>query len=376
MFLEQVYWHGGSMAGVAAMRLPDQLRQSPDGLVERVPDGLVEQSLGSHAARVSGGQVAQSLGSHAARVSGGQVEQSLGSHAARAPSDQTAQRLATAQRVLKLAEQATGSRPVGAFTGLLGRQAAAGVEEHPQDAPRLRLVSSMGSEANQCTLLELRLTARALLGPGQVAQVSGSTSALFAVAAGVWGPEDWGVIAGLPEAGYLAAAQAGVRLERCVVVPDLGEEPLRALAGLIDAFGVVVLGPSLPAVAPADRRRLEARLRHRQGCLVTGASWGGAQLNLTVNQVAHQPLGQGREVLSPGLWQVRWSGPLARTNGAPVGRFPDQPTVEVTGVLAGNGVAPSRTGAVEPATGPLARTGWLGRSAGGVPASCLAGVGP
>jgi len=109
----------------------------------------------------------------------------------------------------------------------------------------------------------------------------------------------------------LAAAQAGVVLERCVVVPEFGEEPLQVLAGLIDAFGVVVLGSNLPAVAAADRRRLEARLRHRQGCLITSAPWGEAQLNLMVDQVTHQPLRQGSGLLGSGVWQVRWSGPLA-----------------------------------------------------------------
>jgi len=241
--------------------------------------------------------------------------------------------LAKAQRVLALAEQATGSRPVGATATM-----AVASQGSP---PRLRLASSRGGETNQCTLLELRSTARALLGPGRVVQVSGSTGALFAVAAGVWGPEDWGVLAGLPDAGYLAAAQAGVVLERCVVVPDLGGEPLRTLAGLIDAFGVVVLGPSLPAVAPADRRRLEARLRHRQGCLVSAAPWGGAQLNLKVDQVVHQPLGQGDGLLSPGLWQARWSGPLARSGGVP-----DQPAV-LTSRVSG---APARAGTTEPVT--------------------------
>jgi len=144
----------------------------------------------------------------------------------------------------------------------------------------------------------------------------------------------------------LAAAQAGVVLERCVVVPDLGEEPLRTLAGLIDAFGVVVLGSNLPAVAPTDRRRLEARLRHRQGCLVSAAPWGGAQLHLTVDQLVHQPLGQGDGVLSSGLWQARWSGPLARSGGAfdPPAVLPGRVTLAHAGMAEPGTPAPNDAG--------------------------------
>ncbi|MCL1898359.1 MAG: hypothetical protein FWG16_06010 [Micrococcales bacterium] len=256
-------------------------------------------------------------------------------------------RLAAANRALELAELATDTRPVRSVIapfgqGLVGlsgdwpsnqtfeptaqpiaaKLPPAKTQPKPPSAlleaatgnrfGRPRLISRPGSGLSRCTLPELRASARALLSPGQVAQVTGSTNALFAVAAGVWGPQDWGVVAGLRNAGYLAAAQAGVPLDRCVVVPDLGNEALPVLAALIDAYGVVVLGQDMPPLTAADRRRLEARLRHQQGCLITSGTWGGAQLCLTATLEVTQPFRQTGGLLPAGIWRLQWSGPAAR----------------------------------------------------------------
>jgi len=231
--------------------------------------------------------------------------------------------LAAANHALELAERATGARPVRSLIteqnrkngGLPDRKVddpvLSGRKETGQP-PKLRLIASPGHGIGQCTLPELRATAGTLVGPGHVVQVTGSIAALFAVTAGAWGSQDWGALAGLQNAGYLAAAQTGLPLERCVVVPDLGEEPLPVLAALIDACSVVVLGQNLPPPMAADRRRLEARLRHQQGNLITAGHWSGAQLCLEANLAEHQPLGQSDGPLGAGVWNVQWSGPLAR----------------------------------------------------------------
>jgi len=217
-------------------------------------------------------------------------------------------RLARASQALKQAEVSTGTRPVS----------QAGLDRS-LDPPRLRLVAAQDGGTSQCTLDEVKTTAAALLAPGQVAQVTGSTSALLAVAAGVWQAQTWGALAHLPDLGYLAAAQAGVALERAVVVPDLGDGGVKALASLIDAFGVVVLGDSWTATASqaADRRRLEARLRHHQGYLVTSGQWPGAQLKVEISQISHRSLGQGDGLLEAGWLDVRWSGAQVLAAGQP-----------------------------------------------------------
>jgi hypothetical protein len=145
------------------------------------------------------------------------------------------------------------------------------------------------------------IAARAPRGPAL--SVQGSTGALFAAAAALWGPEDWGAFAALPDAGLLAARQAGVPLERAVVIPDLGPQPLRLLAGLVDAFGVVVLGAL--ALGAADRRRLEARARHRHGVIVAGGPWPGAAVEARVERVARGGIGRGGGTLAPARLDVR-----------------------------------------------------------------------
>lgn len=174
--------------------------------------------------------------------------------------------------------------------------------------PRLRLLSNQPGAVSHCTLGELTAMVREVVRPGAVTQVTGSMSALFAAAAAAWQPEMWGVLAALPNAGLLAAAQAGLPLARCVVIPDLGVQPLKALAGLVDAFGVVVTGPV--ALEAVDRRRIEARLRRRRGCLVTGGPWGGAAVRIEVQGVRHEPLGQGGGPGGPA-----WFGLAIRVHG-------------------------------------------------------------
>jgi hypothetical protein len=89
----------------------------------------------------------------------------------------------------------------------------------------------------------------------------------------------------------LAAAEAGLVLSRTVVVPDLGIQPLPVLAGLIDAYSLVVAGKL--KLAAADRRRVEARLRFTGGRLITAGNWGGAKLSVEVVASHRSPLGQG-----------------------------------------------------------------------------------
>jgi hypothetical protein len=164
------------------------------------------------------------------------------------------------------------------------------------------LVSTGLGERSRTTLAELAALTGPMLGPGMVAQVTGSMGALLAVAAGGIGPEDWAVAAGLPNMGLLAGAQLGLPLGRTVVVPDLGHQPLRVVAALIDAYGLVLLGDT--PLAGQDRRRLEARLRHRQSRLVTTGPWAGAGLTVAVERCHQAPLGGGDGHLADTLLDV------------------------------------------------------------------------
>ncbi|MBW3605711.1 MAG: hypothetical protein KY460_12560 [Actinobacteria bacterium] len=88
----------------------------------------------------------------------------------------------------------------------------------------------------------------------------GMTSLSFALMAEVTTTGGWCAAVGFDALGLLAAAEAGVALERLVLVCDPGAEWPTIVAALLDAFEIVLLRPSTRA-SGALQRRLAARLR-------------------------------------------------------------------------------------------------------------------
>jgi hypothetical protein len=99
----------------------------------------------------------------------------------------------------------------------------------------------------------------------------------------------WVALVGWPELSPVALAEAGVDLERVVVVPDTGGRTAGILAALLDGIEFVVVGPRARLTA-SERRRLLARARQRATTILSPAPWEGAALTLDVEQ-------------------TRWSGP-------------------------------------------------------------------
>jgi len=114
---------------------------------------------------------------------------------------------------------------------------------------------------------------------GRTVVVSGSRSLLLALLARASADGAWVAVVGLPALGLVAAAEAGVDLDRLALVPDPGLDAPVALAALLDGMDVVVVGPGA-ALADADRRRLQARARERGTVLVTATAWPGAHVVL------------------------------------------------------------------------------------------------
>src|SRR4029079_13877841 len=84
-------------------------------------------------------------------------------------------------------------------------------------------------------------------------------------------------IAGIPEAGVLAAAALGLDAGRILLVPDPGPSWPQVVASLLDGGELVWLRP--PARVSAQvRHRLEATLRRGRGVLLVAGDWPGAQL--------------------------------------------------------------------------------------------------
>jgi hypothetical protein len=162
---------------------------------------------------------------------------------------------------------------------------------------------------------------RELLPRGGLARGSVVTVAEFgllalALAAGASAAGAWCGIAGVPEAGVLAAAGLGLDAERILLVPDPGHAWAQVVASLLDGCELVLL--RLPPREPAQgghqahgaqvRQRLEATLRRARGVLLVVGDWPGAQVRLRVLSQGWTGLGYGHGRLRACCAQVAADG--------------------------------------------------------------------
>ena len=92
---------------------------------------------------------------------------------------------------------------------------------------------------------------------GSAVSVRGSASLLLALLAGPSRRGAWCGVVGLSGLGLVAAAEAGIALDRLALVPDPGRDWAAVAAALLDAMEVVVVVPR-GRVPDADVRRLAA----------------------------------------------------------------------------------------------------------------------
>ena len=91
----------------------------------------------------------------------------------------------------------------------------------------------------------------------------------------------WCAVAGVPDLGVLAAAEAGVEPGRMMLVPEPGPRWAEVAATMLDACEVVLLRP--PGRAPSQaRRRLETATRRSGAALIVAGTWDGAPVRLRV----------------------------------------------------------------------------------------------
>lgn len=140
---------------------------------------------------------------------------------------------------------------------------------------------------------------------GSTVAVEGSTWLALALAAGPSGAGSWCAAVGLPALGAVAAAQAGVRLERLALVADPGRAWPEVTAALLDAVEVVLVRGRGGA---RDVRRLTARTRERGAVLVALGAWEGADVRLTVTRERWTGLGQGWGYLASRELEVTATG--------------------------------------------------------------------
>ena len=129
---------------------------------------------------------------------------------------------------------------------------------------------------------------------GSTVAVGRSAALALALVAGASAAGSWVAAVGLPDLGVVAAAEAGIALERLALVPAPGAGAwATVVAALLDAVDVVLVRP--PAGLPAAQaRRLGARARERGAVLVPLGTWAApADLRLAVTASRWEGLGQG-----------------------------------------------------------------------------------
>jgi hypothetical protein len=139
---------------------------------------------------------------------------------------------------------------------------------------------------------------------------SGATSLVLSLLAAATAAGEWAaVVDGEDVFGGLAAAEAGVALERLAVVRAVPAALVgRVVATLLD--GVTVVGATIPrGFRPADARRLEARARERGAVLVATGLWPGeTTLRLRAEHSSWSGLGGGEGLLGERVLRVAVSG--------------------------------------------------------------------
>jgi hypothetical protein len=178
--------------------------------------------------------------------------------------------------------------------------------------------------------------------------VPGATSLLLALLAEASAGGAWVGVVGRPGLGLLAAAEAGVRLERLALVPHPGADLMAVTVALLDGMDLVVVSGAVRAgVRAADRQRLAARARQRGAVLLSLGQWPGADVELSCADARWQGLEAGAGRLCSRRVRVRLRG----RGVAPAGRSARLLLPAPGGVVAGLAESPT-----EPpvGAGPLA----------------------
>jgi hypothetical protein len=132
-----------------------------------------------------------------------------------------------------------------------------------------------------------------------VAAGLGATSLLLALLARASASGAWAGVIGRPELGLVAAAEAGIALERLALVPYPGDDLVAVAAALLDGLDLVAVAVPERGMRAADRQRLAARARQRGAVLLPLGPWPGADAELGCDRVRW--LGAGGSTLDGGV---------------------------------------------------------------------------
>ena len=130
------------------------------------------------------------------------------------------------------------------------------------------------------------------LAKGSVVAVEQPGALCLALMAGASQAGMWCGVAGMPNLGIVAAAEAGVEPGRMMLVPEPGPQWAEVAATMLDACEIVLLQP--PGHSPAQtRRRLETAARRSGAALIVAGTWDGAPVRLYVARQQWGGIGDG-----------------------------------------------------------------------------------
>ncbi|HEY2206451.1 MAG TPA: hypothetical protein VGH99_18460 [Pseudonocardia sp.] len=143
---------------------------------------------------------------------------------------------------------------------------------------------------------------------GSTIAVGSSTSLLFALLSEASAGGTWCALVGFPEAGMVAAAEAGLALSRVALVPRPGADLVAVTAALLDGLDLVAVA-GVDRLGAGDRQRLAARARMRGAVLLPVGPWPGADLRVEAVSARWRGVaGRGAGRLSARRARVRVSG--------------------------------------------------------------------
>ena len=152
-----------------------------------------------------------------------------------------------------------------------------------------------------------------------VAAGRAATSRVWAVLAAASADGAWVGVVGRPDLGLVAAAEAGMRLERLALVPAPGPELLAVTSALLDGLDVVVMAAERPVPA-GERQRLAARARQRGAVLCALGPWPGADVRLNCADARWSGVGSGLDGGSGRLGERQVTVRVLGRGMAPTGR--------------------------------------------------------
>lgn len=143
---------------------------------------------------------------------------------------------------------------------------------------------------------------------------TGATALALAVAAGPSASGSWVAVVGDPDLGLAAAREAGVALERMLIIDPSGDRigtsfVGNVLAALVGSVDIVLVGPRV-RVRPADMRRLNARMRERGSVIIRIGAGAQEGIDVGLSVVDHEwaGLGVGHGVLRARRVRVQAQG--------------------------------------------------------------------